>query len=125
MHLLQKMEQLEEKAAEFGFAWENTFQIMRQIESECHEIYEHLHSENQENRQALQEEIGDLMHAVFSLCVFCKFSPEETLQNTLEKFARRIDMVKTIAYEEQLYTLQGKPFKELMRIWESAKARLG
>ncbi len=42
-----------------------------QIRNECIEIEEHLHSVEQ--REALQEEIGDWLHAAFSLCVFCDF----------------------------------------------------
>lgn len=69
MNLLNKVTALEHEAAEFGFQWETTDQLMAQIQSECIEITEHLNSSN-ENGVALQEEIGDLMHAVFSLCVF-------------------------------------------------------
>ena len=122
MNLLQFVEKLEQEAAEFGFRWETSAQIMQQIQSECNEVTEHLMSV-EPNRCALQEEIGDLLHAVFSLCVFCDFSPEETLKKTLEKFDKRLKMVKTITYEEQLTSLQGKPFDELMRIWNLAKSR--
>ena len=75
VNLLDKVTTLEHEAAEFGFQWENTDQLIAQIQSECIEISEHLNSSH-ENKAALQEEIGDLMHAVFSLCVFCKLDPE-------------------------------------------------
>ena len=99
MNLLKTVESLENNAAEFGFRWKTSAQIMDQIQSECVEISEHL-KEDQNNREALQEEIGDLLHAAFSLCVFCEFSPEETLKKTLSKFNRRLNMVKTIAHEK-------------------------
>jgi len=52
---------------------------MNQIHSECLEIKEHLHHDGSSIDQAgLQEEIGDLLHAVFSLTVFCKLSPQDT-----------------------------------------------
>lgn len=124
MNLLDKVTALEHEAAEFGFQWETTDQLMAQIQSECIEITEHLNSTH-ENRAALQEEIGDLLHAVFSLCVFCKLDPEETLMKTLEKFQRRLQAVKAIAEEQQLPHLQGKSFDELMVIWKIAKDRVG
>lgn len=124
MNLLDKATALEHEAAEFGFQWETIDQLMVQIQSECIEITEHLNSTN-ENGAALQEEIGDLMHAVFSLCVFCKLDPEETLKKTLEKFQRRLQAVKAIAGEQQLSHLQGKSFDELMVIWKIAKNRVG
>ncbi len=122
--LLDKVEALEGEAANFGFQWETTQQIMDQIKSECHEIDEHLSVDTQRNEVALQEEIGDLLHAVLSLCVFCKLSPHETLAKTVEKFERRLTAVKAISNEKGLTHLQGHSFKELMLIWEEAKKRV-
>ena len=42
MNLLDKVVALENTASEFGFEWETTDQIMKQIQSECAEINEHL-----------------------------------------------------------------------------------
>jgi uncharacterized protein YabN with tetrapyrrole methylase and pyrophosphatase domain len=67
--LLDKVVNLEKDAAEFGFRWEDACQIMAQIHSECAEIQEHLDTGiTLHNRADLQEEIGDLLHVVFSLC---------------------------------------------------------
>ncbi len=122
MKLLKKIETLENEAAEFGFAWETPDQILQQIQSECMEVKEHLGTEN---RAELQEEIGDLMHAVFSLCVFCKLDPIKTLEQTTEKFARRLREVKIISKENKLENLKGQSFAELMAIWQQAKKRVG
>lgn len=126
MDLLEKAVVLENEASEFGFQWETTDQIMAQIQSECVEINEHLDKGiAQANQAELQEEIGDLMHAVFSLCVFCKLSPRDTLAQTLDKFKRRLNAVKDISKEQGLTDLNGYPFDELMEIWGEAKARSG
>ncbi len=114
------MKKLELDADEFGFRWENTRQIMQQIQSECVEIEEHL-GVNLANQAALQEEIGDLLHAVFSLCVFCKFEPQETLRATLAKFERRLLAVKQLANADGKATLAGHSFAELMQYWDQAK----
>lgn len=126
MELLDKVVVLEEEASAFGFEWETTDQIMAQIQSECVEINEHLDKGvAQANQAELQEEIGDLLHAVFSLCVFCKLSPRDTLAQTLDKFERRLNAVKDISKERGLTDLNGYPFDELMKIWDEAKARAG
>ncbi len=49
-------------------------QIKQQILSELEEIEVHLQDKD---RHKLQEELGDLLHAAFSLTVFCQFDPEE------------------------------------------------
>ncbi|MFI4918349.1 MAG: MazG nucleotide pyrophosphohydrolase domain-containing protein [Legionellales bacterium] len=126
MELLDKITVLEEEAAVFGFQWETTAQIMEQIQSECAEINEHLNQDAaQVNQLQLQEEIGDLLHAVFSLSVFCKFSPRDTLEQTLAKFERRLGAVKSITQEQGLSNLNGFSFDALMLIWEQAKMRVG
>ncbi len=126
MNLLDKAVLLEQDADAFGFRWETTEQIMAQIESECVEVSEHLHAgaENA-NSAELQEEIGDLMHAVFSLCVFCKMNPSETLEKTLTKFERRLNAVKQVAAEKGLTSLHGSSFDVLMHVWDEAKLLVG
>ena len=126
MDLLDKVVSLEENASEFGFRWETADQIMQQIQSECEEIKEHLHHElPQDNKAALQEEIGDLLHAVFSLCVFSGFSPRVTLGQSLTKFERRLRAVKLVSEEQGFSNLDGKTFDELMDIWNRAKELVG
>lgn len=125
MDILKKLTTLENEATRFGFKWENAEQILAQINSECSEIKVHLNKTDSENKIKLQEEIGDLLHAVFSLCVFCQFDPQETLENSVNKFERRFDEVKQLAKEEGLKSLNGLPFGELMRLWDSAKIRVG
>jgi uncharacterized protein YabN with tetrapyrrole methylase and pyrophosphatase domain len=126
MDLLDKIQKLDQEAAEFGFRWENAQQIMDQIQSEWLEVHEHLSPTLQpQSREDLQEEIGDLLHAVFSLCVFCKLNPKETLQKTVLKFEKRLNAVKKLTPEQGLTTLDGLSFDELMRIWEKAKELVG
>lgn len=123
MNLLERVEKLEKEASEFGFQWEVSAQIMEQIKSECFEIAEHLEAEEVAEKEALQEEVGDLLHAVFSLCVFLGFSPEETLEKTLAKFERRLQAVKDIAKAKGLSNLKGHSFEALMVIWQEAKKK--
>lgn len=126
MDLLDKVVSLEESASEFGFRWETADQIMHQIQSECEEVKEHLHHGLfQDDKAALQEEIGDLLHAVFSLCVFAGFSPRVTLGQSLTKFERRLRAVKLVAEERGFGNLGGKSFDELMIIWNRAKELVG
>lgn len=125
LDLLEKVAVLEKDASNFGFAWETPAQIMAQIQSECLEVNEHLSvGIEKANQEALQEEIGDLLHAVFSLCVFCDLSPKETLQQTLIKFERRLNAVKAITEEQGLANLKGRSFDDLMLIWQEAKTRV-
>jgi len=126
MTLFKKIITLEKEAEDIGFKWEKAEQIMAQIHSECAEITVHLQNPAQDWAQVhLQEEIGDLLHAVLSLCIFCKLSPQETLEKALTKFEHSLQTVKQIMKEQALATLEGHAFNELMAIWEQAKRRVG
>lgn len=119
--IFDDIDNLEKEAVLFGLQWETKAQIMAQIRNECLEIEEHL--EAKDKRAALQDEIGDLMHAVFSLCTYCNFDTELTLRKSLNKFEHRLNAMKDIAKERGLENLQGKSFDELMRYWDLAKQR--
>lgn len=118
MNSLKKIALLEQEAADFGFKWETAQQILVQIRSEVAEVEVHLQDKN---KAKLQEEIGDLLHAAFSLCVFCELSPEETLTNSIDKFEKRFMKVKQLASEKGLTSLNGFEFSELMNFWDQAK----
>lgn len=118
MEIFKRLIALENDAADFGFRWENPQQIIDQIRSELDEISVHLHDQD---KTKLKEEIGDLMHAVFSLCIFCQLNPQSTLEESAEKFQIRFNAVKKIAAEYGLTSLNGKSFEELMFFWEKAK----
>jgi uncharacterized protein YabN with tetrapyrrole methylase and pyrophosphatase domain len=127
MDLFKKMYILDAQAINLGFKWENAGQIMAQIKSECDEIMFHIDAQDScdTNQSELQEEIGDLLHAVLSLNLFCGFNPSDTLEKSLSKFERRLTAVKDISEEQRIEKLDGLTFDELMAIWQAAKIRVG
>jgi uncharacterized protein YabN with tetrapyrrole methylase and pyrophosphatase domain len=118
-----KLSKLEEASDEFGLSWPNALEILKQIKSECLEIEEQLLSEKIDNG-AVQEEIGDLLHATTSLAWFCGFNSEKILLASAEKFEKRLNMIKILAKEQGLVNLQGQDFDALMQFWQTAKRRL-
>ena len=122
-NIIQQLEELEANACDFGLKWETPQQIIDQIKSECEEIEAHLPDTT--DRDALQMEIGDLIHAAFSLCVFCGFDANDTLSMATDKFAKRLQAMKAIANENGREVLTGLSFDELMGIWQQAKGRVG
>lgn len=126
LKLLDKLTDLELAAEKFGLRWENISQIIDQIKSELDEVNEHIDvSQNINNKSAFQNEIGDLLHATFSLCVFCGFSPQETLAKAINKFEKRFEAIKQHANENGLSDLNDHTFEELMAYWAHAKQKVG
>lgn len=119
MSVFKQLIEIEEEANNFGFQWPNVHLILEQIKSECDEIeqaFNHGHPSHD-----LQEEVGDLLHSVFSLCLFLNFDPEQTLALAIGKFAKRFMLVKEIAKKQGYMTLQGEDITVLMTLWREAK----
>jgi len=121
MNIFQKITAIEKQADDFGFMWSDTAQIFEQIQSECEEIKENL--DQLGDRHHLQEEMGDLIHAVFSLCLFMKFDLEETCLKSIDKFEERFEKLKRLAHATGFETLKGQPADVLMHFWEQAKCK--
>ena len=117
MEILDNIKKLDTQATTFGFQWSKASEIIDQIISECREIEQEL----QDSPEKLQEELGDLIHATLSLCLFCGFDPKDTLEKSVLKFQKRFEAVKKITRESGLENLQNQPMEKLMEIWQKAK----
>lgn len=84
---LQELIKTDLQTREFGFVWPDQDFIMNQIISECEEVKEAI--ETNEPSHRIQEEVGDLIHCVISLCLFHGFDVEETISKTEAKFSDR------------------------------------
>ena len=92
MDIFKILEKLENDASAFGFAWPDSGMILNQISSEVLEVKSAI--ELEESKDRIQSEIGDLLHATLSLCVFLKMNQEETLKKSVEKFEKRFSKVQ-------------------------------
>ncbi len=105
-------------AQAFGFNWPDQGMILDQIISECKEIHQEIEGGCNEK---MQEEIGDLLHAVISLCVFSGFDVSETLGKTGAKFSKRMALLKTLTQEQGLESLHGQSIPFMMNLWKKVK----
>jgi uncharacterized protein YabN with tetrapyrrole methylase and pyrophosphatase domain len=119
MSSLQKLITLEQKSSLMGFDWPNTQTIIDQAISECHEVKQTIQAN--EGRKRLQEEVGDLLHAAISLCLFEGLDVDETLEHVNKKFEGRLTALQQIMKDRGLLTVKGQPFDFLLELWEEAK----
>lgn len=122
-NLLQEIVLLEKQATSNGFAWPNVDMILDQVTNECKEVQQAI-AENKSPAR-IQEEIGDILHAAISLCVFMNFDVEETLTNSKNKFEKRFLTVLDIAREQGYADLKNQPIEKLLTLWDLAKQRQG
>ena len=72
---------LDQQAKAFGFYWEAISAILRQIDSECQEVLAEL-----SNPKLLQEELGDLLHAMICCIIFLGLDLSKELEAYVDQF---------------------------------------
>ena len=125
---LSRAFQFGKKAAELGFDWPTPDGAFEKVEEELDEVRELLYptgrSDSHESnpadtkldRDALTQELGDLLFAVANLCRKAKIRPDDALRSTLRKFATRFR-----AIEERFPEPQKESLATLEEVWQAAK----
>ena len=114
---LTKAFRVQEKAANVGFDWESPEQVWAKVKEEIGEVSEAIAAGD---RQAVDEEFGDLLFSVINAARLYKVNPENALELTNRKFIRRFN------YIEQAAGAAGRGIRELSldemeALWQLAK----
>ncbi|MCK4259949.1 MAG: nucleoside triphosphate pyrophosphohydrolase [Halanaerobiales bacterium] len=114
---LMEAQKLQAKAAKVGFDWDDIQGPLTKIKEELEELLIAL-KENEQN--AIQEEIGDLLFAVVNVTRFTGSNGELALRGTNNKFRRRFREIekKVMATGHRMEDLT---LQELDKFWDEAK----
>jgi MazG family protein len=119
MPALLKAFRVQEKAAQFGFDWENPEDVFAKIDEELEEFKQAL-SEN--DTSTIKEELGDLLFSLVNFARHVKTEPETCLNNTIQKFTDRFDkMEKALAREG--VSLKEATLDQMEEKWQAAKKK--
>jgi MazG family protein len=118
MPALVEAQQIASKAAGAGFDWENVEQVFDKLEEELHEL------RDAGTREAVENEIGDLLFVIVNIARFMKIDPEQALRKTNAKFRKRF------AHVERGLATEGKTPRqatigEMEALWQDAKRHEG
>lgn len=118
--LIQSYE-VQQKAAEVGFDWQEICSVLDKIEEEVKEVREVIEAEKKE---MLKEEIGDLLFSVVNLARFAELNPEQALLLSLNKFKNRFKFIEQKMEKDGL-NLEEENLEVLEKYWNLAKKREG
>ncbi|HAR62405.1 MAG TPA: nucleoside triphosphate pyrophosphohydrolase [Candidatus Margulisbacteria bacterium] len=118
---LMRAEKLQRRAARIGFDWDSIAGAWNKVHEEIDEVEQIISTTNE--KEALTEELGDLLFSVVNVTRKLDIDAEEALRRAIEKFMGRF------SYIEQQVTKTGKelkdvPLPELDRLWNEAKQQL-
>jgi len=118
MHL-DKFRQLEQASKDYGFYWPDLKSVLEQIKDECVEIDDSIQQGESESR--IQEEVGDLLHAAFSLCFYLNLDIKDTVNKAIDKYEKRFEKLKKHAALQGYETLQGESIETALALWNQIK----
>lgn len=115
---LIKANRIQEKARNVGFDWEEPSQVWEKVNEEIGEVKAEIESGNKE---ALEQEFGDLLFAVVNASRLYGVNPENALEKTNKKFIRRFNYLEQKCKECGL-NMQDMSLAEMDAIWDEAKS---
>ncbi|HVI29090.1 nucleoside triphosphate pyrophosphohydrolase [Hansschlegelia sp.] len=114
---LTRAVKLQEKAATVGFDWDDVALVIGKVREEADEVAEAVASGD---RDAVEDEIGDLLCAVANLARHAGVDPEAAVRRSNSKFERRFRSI-----EQQLAKMGKTPadsdLDEMDSLWNRAK----
>ena len=114
---LARAMELQRKAAQVGFDWNDPRAVLHKIREEADEIETAL---DRGDAEALAEETGDLLFALVNLARHIGADPEQALRGTNAKFERRFAYIER-ALAAQGHSLKSASLDEMDALWNEAK----
>ncbi len=91
---LMRSVKLKKRAAMFGFDWHDWQPVAEKVREELEEVIESIN--NNQGKQRVEEEVGDLLLSVANLANQLKVEPENALRKANNKFERRVNRLREI-----------------------------
>lgn len=115
---LLKAQRTQAKAARVGFDWKDASGPTEKIAEELAELREAVASGD---KQAVADEVGDLLFSVVNTCRFIDVDAEGALEAANKKFSRRFREVER-RVREQGKSLKSCTLAEMDAVWDAVKA---
>lgn len=116
---LIRAQKAQSKVARVNFDWTDVRDVIAKVEEELGELKQAVASQD---RQAIEDEIGDLLFAVVNLARKSKLDAESTLQAATDKFVARFNRLED-ELEAQGKRLGDADLAELDEIWNEIKRK--
>jgi len=121
--VMEKAYKLMKRAAGVGFEYKNADDSLKKVEEEFIEVKEAYNkSKENNNKEHLEEEIGDLIMTILDFARMNKINPVNSLIKTNNKFIRRFNYVEENA-NSMNKNLQDMSLEEMDFLWNECKQK--
>lgn len=114
---LSRAQKLQRRAANVGFDWNNTTQVLAKLNEEQIEFDEAMASADKE---AMADELGDMMFCMVNLARHLDLDAESVLRAANRKFETRFNNVE-VQVEDSGHSWQEHELSQLEDYWQNAK----
>ena len=114
---LMKAQKVQKKAKKAGFDWPDAEGAFNKVLEETEELKEVF---NSDNKDRIEDELGDLLFSVVNVARFCDCNVESALERATMKFMRRYTEVERLV-EEKNIDMKTSSIETLDKLWESVK----
>ena len=114
-----KAQRLQQKASLAGFDWDKIELVWEKIHEEILELKE---AEQQNNKDHIEEEIGDVLFSIVNLSRFLEISADNALRRTNRKFINRFKKVEK-GIEGKGKEMEEATLEEMDIIWNQSKEK--
>jgi XTP/dITP diphosphohydrolase len=114
---LIKAQRMQEKAAGVGFDWNDKKQVWGKFNEELNELNQAL---NSNEKDAIEDEFGDVLFSLINYARFIKVNPESALERTNKKFLQRFQFIEVQA-KKQDRSIEDLTLSEMESFWQEAK----
>ncbi|EAZ98962.1 nucleoside triphosphate pyrophosphohydrolase [Marinobacter sp. ELB17] len=119
---MARAEKLQNRAARHGFDWPDIAPVFDKLHEEIDELKEAWQAayDGSGERDALEDELGDVMFVCVNLARFMKVNPEQALKRTNHKFEARFRAIEA-ELVAQGRDMDSETLEALDAIWQSVK----
>lgn len=121
---LLRAEKIQKRASRVGFDWQEAGDAVKKLEEEVSELKRALirRKKGGKNKNALREEMGDILFSFVNISRLLGISPEDALRKTTGKFIRRFRYIERKA-KKSGRRLDDMTLREMDALWEEAKKK--
>jgi len=116
---LLKAVRIQDKARSAGFDWDNKDQVWEKVLEELDELK---HEVENNNKEKMEEELGDVIFSIINYARFIDINPDDSLEKTNKKFIKRFQYIEQEANKINK-SLSDMSLTEMEIFWQQSKSK--